>query len=605
MALGVTRSHLDQAERIVLGAMMTHPSSVEEVIETGLTTGDFYRAHHGVLYAYLTSAYAAGQPTDPVALTERLLEAGQLRGELSASYLVTCQQSVPLVANAGYYARIVKEAAGRRRLAETAERLAQAADVEDPERRQQVVAAALAELEQTPADPSSGWAPIDLGPHIRGEVELPTPTVGICRSDGLRALYPGKEHSVIGEMEAGKSWWCLACAAAEIESGRSVVYLHFEESAESAAADAVGRLLALGVSPGSISHRFYLLTPTTAVTQQRLAPLLKLRPSLVILDGVNEAMAMNGWGIREEDGAAAFRQHLVRPFLAIGAATLSADHVVKDREARGRYGLGSIHKGNGISGSLIMLENAEPFGRGLRGRSNVFVTKDRPGHLRRHGEATKMPGKTFLGTLVVDDTGSRLDLCWWAPKPASGEVDPVAELEAQRAELDEQVFETVAALVEKGAEANTRAIRASCSLRSEVVAESLERLTIAGRLVMRRRGNAKTYAPSEIGSGSKTAAETKSVPTGGPIDPRLGGNQRELGSGNQREPTGTGNQPAPEQGKHENSDREPIDEPLVPKIPEPTGTKRVSGTTGVPLHGGAGAGGRSAGVRSWLSLWSG
>jgi hypothetical protein len=139
------------------------------------------------------------------------------------------------------------------------------------------------------------------------------------------------------------------------------------------------------------------------------------------LDGVNEAMSLNGWGIREEDGAGAFRRHLVKPFTQAGAAVLSLDHVVKDREKRDRGPLGSIHKGNGLSGSLILLENAEPFGRGMRGASHVFVTKDRPGFLRREGRPGKLPGKTFMGTLAVDDTRNFHDylvLSFHAPKPA-------------------------------------------------------------------------------------------------------------------------------------------------------------------------------------------
>lgn len=58
----------------------------------------------------------------------------------------------------------------------------------------------------------------------------------------------------------------------------------------------------------------------------------------------------------------------------------------------------------------------EPFGRGLRGRSNVFITKDRPGHLRAHRKATKTPGKTFVGTLVIDDTGTPDFIEFYAPK---------------------------------------------------------------------------------------------------------------------------------------------------------------------------------------------
>lgn len=128
-------------------------------------------------------------------------------------------------------------------------------------------------------------------------------------------------------------------------------------------------------------------------------------PTLVVFDGVNEAMALHRWAIREEDGAAEYRRRLVKPCTRVGAAVLSLDHVVKDAEKRTRNALGSVHKGNGLTASLILLENAEPFGRGQRGRSQVFITKDRPGFLRRHGRPDpRVPGKTYMGELVVDDT---------------------------------------------------------------------------------------------------------------------------------------------------------------------------------------------------------
>ena len=56
------------------------------------------------------------------------------------------------------------------------------------------------------------------------------PTIGVTRQDGLRLLYPGKEHTCIGEMESGKSWLALACVVAELTKGNRVVYIHFEEA---------------------------------------------------------------------------------------------------------------------------------------------------------------------------------------------------------------------------------------------------------------------------------------------------------------------------------------------------------------------------------------
>jgi KaiC/GvpD/RAD55 family RecA-like ATPase len=83
-----------------------------------------------------------------------------------------------------------------------------------------------------------------LGEHV-----TPEPTVGVARTDGLRLLYPGKEHAVIGEMESGKSWLALACVAAEIVRGNRVVYVHFEEADPG---DTIERLRALGVRDDEI-----------------------------------------------------------------------------------------------------------------------------------------------------------------------------------------------------------------------------------------------------------------------------------------------------------------------------------------------------------------
>ena len=173
------------------------------------------------------------------------------------------------------------------------------------------------------------WAPIDLGPYLRGEIRPAEPSIGVSRTDGLRLLYPGKEHAVIGEMESGKSWFCLACVAAELAADHHVVYIHFEESDPS---DTLERLITLGCRDQDILRLLRFVGPERKVARDALAALLDPPPSLVVLDGVNEAMALHGWGIRDEDGAAEFRRRLVKPCTSVGAATLATDHVVKNPE---------------------------------------------------------------------------------------------------------------------------------------------------------------------------------------------------------------------------------------------------------------------------------
>lgn len=269
------------------------------------------------------------------------------------------------------------------------------------------------------------WLPQDLLPYFNGDVAEELPCVGLTRSDGISIMYAGKEHAVIGEMESGKSWFSLACCLAEIDKENPVIYIHFEESSP---LGTVARLKDLGLRKDQL-ELFHFVGPEQSGSLLAIQKLVNLTPTLVILDGVNEAMGMHRWKINDPDGYAEFRRALIKPFTAIGAATLAADHVVKDQDKRGRTALGSIHKVNALSGVAISLETADPFGRGQTGRSHVYVLKDRPGYLRRHGQSDKLAGKTYIGTMIGKSNdlgefkGVGMELSFVLPKSKEEEVN--------------------------------------------------------------------------------------------------------------------------------------------------------------------------------------
>ena len=243
------------------------------------------------------------------------------------------------------------------------------------------------------------WEPIDLGPYLAGTIVTPTPTLGMVRSDGVRFIYPGREHAVLGETESGKTWFALGCVAAELMAGKRVLYLHYEEADPGST---IERLQLLGVNKVLIAALLTFVAPDKPPRSEWVDALCQTPPALVVHDGVNEAMAMMGAEMNT-DGASEFRRRLVTPFLKLGAASIACDHLPMN-PAPGRVNAyGTVHKGNVLNGARIQLENKEPFGRGMRGVSHVFVTKDRPGYLRTKGRADKVPGKTYMGTLVVDD----------------------------------------------------------------------------------------------------------------------------------------------------------------------------------------------------------
>lgn len=347
------------------------------------------------------------------------------------------------------------------------------------------------------------WEPVDLGPYLRGEFVQPEPTLGAVRSDGQRFIYPGREHTLLGETESGKTWLALACVAAELVRGERVVYVHYEESDPGST---IERLRLLGVPPSDITDRLRFAAPSRPVRSEWLAALLDPAPVLVIHDGVNEAMSLHGADIMAADGASAFRRRLIMPCLRAGAATLACDHLPKNIEGRGRDAYGSVHKGNAIDGARLVIENTKPFGRGLRGASYVFVTKDRPGQLRAHGKPSSVPGKTFFGTLVVDDgPAAGADFLGFYP-PAEDDAPKSGSTAADNADA---VYAVIDALP-KNTVASMRLLyaqvrKAGHTLRDSVIRSAVDDLIVDGRV---------TEVPGRRGArGYKTVADR------GPADP--------------------------------------------------------------------------------------
>jgi len=350
---------------------------------------------------------------------------------------------------------------------------------------------------QLPPDP---WAPMDLGPYLRGEIEQPRLTCGAVRVDGMRFLYPGLEHACIGETESGKSWFALACVAAELKAGNRVVYIHFEEASP---ADTITRLLLLGVKAATIEGSLkFVGSPAGPLSPERVAILVEVAPTLVVLDGQNEGMAMRGMDIMKPEGAAAFRSEMVHPFTRVGAAVLSLDHVVKDKEAAGGgYGFGSIHKANAINGAIFLLENREPMGKDRRGNSGVYVTKDRPAELRRHGNPTKIPRKFHVAELVINaEPGTPFELALFAPADDQTKAN---RAERDLAELDDEVYSVIVKLLSTGKDPwlSTVGITSNVRRRRNEVIEAVERLVLAGRVLRRFDGRAQQHslptAPAE------------------------------------------------------------------------------------------------------------
>ncbi len=119
-----TPPHDVAAEQCVLGGMLMSKDAISDVMET-ITAQDHYRPAHQLVHEAILELYGRGEPADAVTVSDLLNKRGDLGRVGGGTYLHTLIASVPTAANAGYYARIVRERAILRRLVEVGTRIVQ------------------------------------------------------------------------------------------------------------------------------------------------------------------------------------------------------------------------------------------------------------------------------------------------------------------------------------------------------------------------------------------------------------------------------------------------------------------------------------------------
>ena len=112
------------AEQSVLGGMLLSKDAIADVVEV-VRGHDFYRPAHELVYDAILDLYGRGEPADAITVSSELQKRGELGRVGGAPYLHSLLQTVPTAANAGYYARIVRETAILRRLIEAGTKIVQ------------------------------------------------------------------------------------------------------------------------------------------------------------------------------------------------------------------------------------------------------------------------------------------------------------------------------------------------------------------------------------------------------------------------------------------------------------------------------------------------
>ena len=202
------------AEQCVLGGMLLSKDAISDVIEV-IRPADHYRPAHQLVHEAILDLYARGEPADPITVSNELTRRGELARIGGAPYLHTLIASVPTAANAGYYARIVRERAVLRRLVEAGTRIVQfgyAGDGDADELVDRAQAEVYAVTDRRIAEDYHSLSEImpgaleeieAIGAHGGGITGVPT---GFADLDALtNGLHPGQMVVVAARPAVGKA----------------------------------------------------------------------------------------------------------------------------------------------------------------------------------------------------------------------------------------------------------------------------------------------------------------------------------------------------------------------------------------------------------------
>ncbi|MFC7726105.1 replicative DNA helicase [Nocardioides sp. GCM10028917] len=226
------------AEQSVLGSMLLSKDAIADVVDV-IKGVDYYRPAHEVIHDAIIDLYGRGEPADPITVAAELQKRGELVRIGGAPYLHTLSANVPIAANAGYYAEIVRDKAILRRLVEAGTRIAALGYAGEGE-IDDVVDHAQAEVYKvTDRRAAVDYAPLsDIMSGVLDEIEAignreaglyGVPTGFADLDDLTNGLHSGQMIIVAARPAMGKSTLALDfCRAASIHNNLTSVFFSLE-----------------------------------------------------------------------------------------------------------------------------------------------------------------------------------------------------------------------------------------------------------------------------------------------------------------------------------------------------------------------------------------
>lgn len=221
--------HVTEAERQVLGAILTSPAALDDV--AGLITGaDFLDARHGAIFDAAHALASSGQPHDPAAVADKLGADRNRVGGVVA--LLDLTNRLVTASNAEHHARTVREDSLRRRVRSVANELVAYADQQDGTSALDLLNVARTRLDEMASDDVAEvpnevavWQAIKALDAPRG---LPTPWRDLTHA--LGGWRPGALYVIGARTSVGKSVVALNAVLDMARRGKRALLFSLEMS---------------------------------------------------------------------------------------------------------------------------------------------------------------------------------------------------------------------------------------------------------------------------------------------------------------------------------------------------------------------------------------
>jgi len=114
--------HNDEAERVLLGAMLLDRGCVSNVLGR-LRSADLYRRNHQIIYEAVVRLFERDEAIDPLLLADELERNGEFHEAGGYEYLNQLTQGIPRLTNIEFYAQIVQQKSLLRQLAQLGQKI--------------------------------------------------------------------------------------------------------------------------------------------------------------------------------------------------------------------------------------------------------------------------------------------------------------------------------------------------------------------------------------------------------------------------------------------------------------------------------------------------